>query len=112
MESGDSSATLGSLQEIWEAWNEAHEEIKQKPLSHFRKATDIQFDELEGHLAAGDRDAAAREIVDVMSIALNTLRWLEYEPAEVGDLIRDRAELRMKGQARQILKKYRHQYGI
>ena len=105
-------AALGPFQEIWHAWDEAHAEITRKPLSHFRRAVDIQFDELESHLAAGDRDAAAREAVDVISIALNTLRWLNYKPEEIEDLVRKRAERRMKGQALAILDKYWRVYDI
>ena len=105
-------AALGPFQEIWQAWDEAHAEMTRKPLSHFRRAVDIQFDELEGHLAAGDRDAAAREAVDVISIALNTLRWLDFKPDQIKDLVRERAERRMKGQALAILDKYQRIYGI
>ncbi|MET8449935.1 hypothetical protein [Streptomyces sp. NPDC005209] len=103
---------LGPFQDIWDAWQEVHDEVADKPLSHFRRATDIQFDELEEHLAVGDRDAAAREVVDIISIALNTMRWLGHTPAEIAEIARARAEHRMKGQAAQILAKYREKYGI
>jgi hypothetical protein len=105
-------AELGPFQGIWEAWEEADDAIARKPLSHFRRATDIQFDELESHLAAGDRDAAAREAADVISIALNVMRWLGHTPDEVGEIVRSRAEHRMKGQALAILEKYQAHYGI
>ncbi|MFI2203579.1 hypothetical protein ACH47Z_22935 [Streptomyces sp. NPDC020192] len=103
---------LGPFQDIWDAWQEAHDEVTRKPLSHFRRATDIQFDELEEHLAAGDTEAAAREMVDIVSIALNTMRWLGLTPEEIGEIARARAEHRMKGQAHQILAKYQERYGI
>ncbi|MDX2548939.1 hypothetical protein ACOT81_25185 [Streptomyces sp. WI04-05B] len=103
---------LGPFQDIWDAWQEAHDEIARKPLSHFRRATDIQFDELQEHLDAGDREAAAREVVDIMSVALNVMRWLGHTPAEIGEITRARAEHRMKGQASQILAKYEDRYGI
>jgi hypothetical protein len=111
----DDSATgspLGPFQDIWDAWEEAGPEIKDKPLGHFKRAIEIQFDELEAHRKKGDRDAAAREIVDIISIALNTLRWLSYEPEEIGEIARMRASKRMKGQARAILAKYEREYGI
>lgn len=111
-EGASTDAALGPFQEIWQAWDEAHAEMTRKPLSHFRRAVDIQFDELEGHLAEGDRDAAAREAVDVISIALNTLRWLDLKPDQIEGLVRDRAERRMKGQALAILDKYKRVYGI
>ncbi|MDX3385378.1 hypothetical protein PV682_28475 [Streptomyces niveiscabiei] len=79
---------LGPLQDIWNAWLEVENEMERKPISHFERAAQIQFDELRGHLEAGDDQAAAREMADVISIA------------------RDRAETGMSGQARQILAKY------
>ena len=109
---GMQTAPLGPFQEIWEAWEEAREEIAGKPLSHFRRAADIQFDELECHLAHGNLDAAAREAVDLISVALNTLRWLDFRPDEIAETARMRARYRMSGQAQAILAKYQQQYGI
>jgi hypothetical protein len=103
---------LGAFQDIWDAWDEARDEIMGKPLSHFRRAVEVQFSELESHLAADNREAAAREAIDVISIALNLLRWLEYTPKEIGDIARSRADLRMRGQAHSILEKYKRLYGI
>jgi hypothetical protein len=103
---------LGPFQDIWNAWDEAHDEIRAKPLSHFRRAAEEQFTELEYHLAAGNREAAAREAVDVISVALNCLRWLGHQPDEVAEIARSRAELRMRGQALEILEKYRRLHGI
>jgi hypothetical protein len=103
---------LGPFGAIWEAWDEAHDEIAGKPLSHFKRAIEMQFGELDGHLAAGDKAAAAREMVDVISIALNSLRWLGYQPEDVAKIVRSRAEQRMKGQTLAILDKYERLYGI
>lgn len=110
----EQSATppLGPFQEIWDAWEEVRPEIAEKPLSHFRRAIEIQFEELDGHLANDDRDAAAREIIDMVSIALNTLRWLDYQPEEIAEIARMRARRRMEGQAQSILDKYEDWYGI
>jgi hypothetical protein len=106
------AAPLGPFQEIWEAWEEAAAEITGKPLSHFRRATEIQFDEIQRHLAESNRDAAAREAIDLISVALNTLRQLGYQPDEIAEIARMRARQRMKGQAHAILAKYQQQYGI
>ena len=105
-------APLGPFQDIWDAWEEVRSDIAEKPLSHFRRAIEIQFDELDGHLARTDRDAAAREVVDMISIALNTMRWLGYDPAEIAAIAKMRASQRMRGQARSILDKYEDRYGI
>lgn len=104
--------TLGPFQGIWDAWIEAENEIAQKPLSHFERATQIQFEELKEHLSRGDREAAARELIDVVSIALNNLRNLGFTPQEIAEVARDRADHRMRGQADAILKKYQDTYGI
>jgi len=103
---------LGPFQEIWNAWDEADPQIKGKPITHFRKATDVQFDEIDAHLAAGDREATAREAVDVISIALNVLRWLDYSPDQIAELAQGRARNRMSGQALEILEKYSRNYDI
>ncbi|MFB4424670.1 hypothetical protein C5F59_026770 [Streptomyces sp. QL37] len=106
------SEQLGPFQGIWDAWIEVEQEIAQKPLEHFERATQIQFEELKEHLARGDREAAARELVDVVSIALNHLRNLGFTPQEIAGVAQDRADRRMKGQAKEILEKYRKTYGI
>jgi hypothetical protein len=103
---------LGPFQAIWEAWDDAHDEIVLKPLSHFRRAVEIQFDELDEHLRVGDRDAASREVMDIISVALNLMRRLGYRSEEVSDIARSRAERRMKGQVLGILEKYQQIYGI
>jgi len=103
---------LGPFGVIWEAWNEARDEIINKPLSHFKRAVEVQFEEITEHLAVGDRAAAGREIVDVISIAFNSLRWLGYQPQDVAEIVRSRVEWRMRGQALAILDKYQRLYGI
>jgi hypothetical protein len=103
---------LGPFQEIWDAWDEAHGRVRNKPLPHYQRALEIQFEELEGHLRADDHDRASREAIDIISVALNLLRWLGHQPPEINDLARSRADQRMKGQAHQILDKYQRIYGI
>jgi hypothetical protein len=103
---------LGPFQDFWEAWNEVGDQIRSKPFYHFRRAVEIQFEEMEEHRRDGDTLAAAREAVDVISIALNTLRRLGYQPAEIAEIARDRAEQRMRGKTKEILEKYQKQHGI
>ncbi|ELP68708.1 hypothetical protein ACKI1I_33310 [Streptomyces turgidiscabies] len=97
---------LGPFQGVWDAWVEVQEQIERKPISHFEQAVQIQFSELREHLEAGDREAAAREMVDVVSIALNTLRKLGFSPTEIAEIAQNRAKDRMLGQAEKILDKY------
>ena len=109
---GQAENELGPFQEIWNAWNDVDQEIKKKPIEHFRRAVDIQFDELEEHLRNNDRTRARREAMDVISIALNLLRQLDCKPDDVEKIARDRAANRMHGQAKSILDKYETIYGI
>lgn len=103
---------LGPFQDIWDAWEEVRSDISGKPVSHFRRAIEIQFDELDQHLGRANRDAAAWEVIDMISIALNMMRWLGYGPSEVAEIARTRARQRMRGQTRSILDKYEDRYGI
>jgi hypothetical protein len=112
MEDAMPAPELGPFQGMWEAWEEASEEILDKPIEHFRRATDIQFDELEEHLKNENPEAAAREAIDIISIALNLLRNLGHTPADISRIAQSRATRRMKGQALEILDKYQRVYGI
>jgi hypothetical protein len=103
---------LGPFQDFWDAWDKVGNEIRKKSFEHFPRAVEIQFEEMRKHLHNHDRQAAAREAVDVISIALNTMRWLGYQPEEIAQIARDRAERRMRGQTPSILEKYRSEYGI
>ncbi|ALG12747.1 hypothetical protein [Kibdelosporangium phytohabitans] len=103
---------LGPFQDLWDAWDEADEAIRAKPLYHFELAVGAQFDELRGHLAADLPGKAANEAVAIISVALNLLRRLGYTPDEVAELTRARAADRMRGQTSAILDKYRRQFGV
>ncbi|MEV4316517.1 hypothetical protein [Actinocrispum sp. NPDC049592] len=103
---------LGPFQDIWDAWDEAHQQVTAKPLKHFEAAAGHQFTELRAHLASGDRDAAANEAIDVISIGLNVLRWLDYRPDEIAAAARARAGRRMRGRTLAILEKYERLYGV
>jgi len=97
---------LGPFQKFWEVWNEAHDVIVQKDLAHFRYALEVQFVELENHVKAGNREAAAREATDIISIGLNLMRRLGYTPQEIATIARMRATDRMEGKTKEILAKY------
>lgn len=113
----DGNQALGPFQGFWDAWSDADTEIKEKKLPHFSYAVAIQYEEMREHLERDDRDdvanryAAAKEATDVISIALNTLRWMEFEPAEIAQIAQDRARDRMVGQTHAILEKYEKQRG-
>lgn len=92
---------LGPFQEMWDAWEESRERLLVKPLNHFCKATCIQFDELAGHLAHNDREAAAREAADIVSVSLNLMRRLGYTSVEISEIAREREESR-KGARKEL----------
>jgi hypothetical protein len=103
---------LGPFQDFWDAWNEVGDQIQEKPFEHFPRAVEIQFEEMREHIRNHDKRAAAREAADVISIALNTMRWLGYLPDEIAEIARDRADQRMRGRTSEILTKYQMKYGI
>jgi ssRNA-specific RNase YbeY (16S rRNA maturation enzyme) len=107
----DGNLALGPFQAFWDAWSASDTEIKEKKLPHFSSAVAIQFEEMREHLEREDRYAAAREATDVISIALNTLRWMKFEPAEIAQIARNRARDRMVGKTPEILEKYEKQHG-
>jgi hypothetical protein len=87
----DAVLALGAFGWFWDAWDAADDAVKALPFRHFPNAAYVQFVELAEHLAAGDRLRAAREATDVISVALNTLRWLGFQPDEVAVLALERA---------------------
>lgn len=98
---------LGPFQYFWDVWEYADEAVKGKDFAHFPGVTAVQFVELAEHLADGNRLAAAREATDVISIALNALRWLGLRPADVAQLVDERArELAQPGQVHALLERY------
>lgn len=97
---------------MWQAWDEAHDDLMSKPLSHFRRSIEIQFEEIRDHLRDGKKEAAAREAVDIIGIGLNCLRWLGYQPEEIAEIALSRTEDRMRGRTHEILDKYQRLHGI
>lgn len=97
---------LGPFQPIWNAWNDAAIGAERQTIDDFRGVIEAQFVELNEHLDAGDRQRAAFEAIDIISVALTILRWLDLTPDEIATLAEHRARERMQGQVNQILKKY------
>lgn len=105
---------LGPLQAAYDAWTEVEEQVRsEKPLSHFLRVMEIQFEEITEHLAAGRRDKAINEAVDILSVTLNLLRWLGCSRAEdIAEAITARAQNRYAGRVQEILDKYQTMYGV
>lgn len=97
---------LGALQDLWDAWDPAHQEMLAKDPEHFYAAWRVQVDELRQHLRDNNKRAALNEIVDVISISLNFMRNMGCSPADVAELVRERADKRMRNRTAEILRKY------
>jgi hypothetical protein len=97
---------LGPFQDIWEAWEPAQKEMCAKSIDHFEKAVAVQFVELKQHRNDENDEKAAQEAIDIISIALNLLRNLGYEPEKIAKLARARARNRIAGKTSEILAKY------
>lgn len=98
---------LGPFQSIWNAWDVADAEIRELPLKHFQEALRHQIEELQNHLDNNEADAVANEGIDIVSIGLNVLRWLDRAPEDISRIAEARARNRLEGQTSAILEKYR-----
>ena len=95
--------TLGPLQAVWDAWDEVHALVMAQPDSHFAAAIQLQLAEA----AAEPVETRTKEVIDVISVALNWLRYLGHTPESTAQAIRDRAGYRYAGQSQAIFVKYR-----
>ena len=103
---------LGPLQGMRDAWDRVHDQVMAKPSSHFRISIGIQMDEVDKEIAKGNGSHAAKEMVDILSVTLNWMRWLGLSAGEIAHVIRARAADRYEGQAQNILDKYAKKFGI
>ena len=94
---------LGPFQDIWDAWDPVDARVIKQPASHFPAVIQLQLNEA----AAESINSRGKEVVDIISVSLNWLRWLGYSPAEVADLVRARADDRYVGKVEAILDKYK-----
>jgi len=94
---------LGPFQDIWDAWDEVHNRLMVQPETHFTSTILTQLEEAE----AEPRDTRAKEVIDIISVSLNWLRWLGYGPEMVAQAVQDRAAKRYVGQGEAIFEKYK-----
>jgi hypothetical protein len=81
---------LGSFQGLWAAWNETSDVMLEKDIFRLRRALELQVDELEAHLYAGQTHAAAAKALDSIAEILNFLRRMGYTPEEIAATALDR----------------------
>ena len=99
----EAAPVLGPLQPIWDAWLPIAREINAQPESHFAATLRYQLVELDDaseqyrqSVNSEAEDACLAhymdEVVDVISVALNWLRWLGLNDKEAAFVIRRRAK--------------------
>ncbi len=95
-----------------DTWDEVHDQVVEKPRYHFLRTLGIQLEEVEDDLDRGDLPHAAKEMVDIISVTLNWMRWLGLSAEDIAKVIKTRTETRYLGQAQDILDKYWKEYAI
>ena len=80
---------LGPFQSTWDAWNVVDVRCKMQPRSHFPRVVELQLKEIEA--AWPDKAGVTKEVVDIISIALNWLRWLGFTDEEVAGVVEQRS---------------------
>lgn len=101
---------LGPWQAGFDAWrDECRMELDP---DHFQTTLLVQILEVRESLAAGDREHAAKEVNDIISVALNWSRWLGLSAEEIAAVAEARGGQRYEGQTKDILIRYCEKYGI
>ena len=83
---------LGPFQAIVDAWAPAHDRVMIQPVSHFPEVIRIQVEEALAESPKSLRQV--NEIIDIISVALNWLRWTGLDDAAIADFVRSRAQNR------------------
>lgn len=83
---------LGAFQDLWDAWDEAHDVMMTKDFDHFENAYNKQIEEIKDHLEKGLERKALNEVVDIISITLNLMRNRGLAPPDVVKLVHDRVD--------------------
>jgi hypothetical protein len=81
---------LGPFQGLWQAWDETPDVKLEKDIGHLRHALEVQVDELEAQLYAGNSHAAAAEALGCVSAVLNLLCRMGYTPHQIAEIARHR----------------------
>lgn len=108
----ENSKPLGPWQSGWDAWSEGHDRCMSFSPDHFQTTLLIQIIEVREQLALGDDEHAAKEMNDIISVTLNWMRWLGFEPQDIARIAEERGTLRYKGQVHEIMDKYCARLGI
>ena len=80
---------LGPFQAIWDAWEPYYDRIMAQPPSHFPTLIEMQVEEWRA--GAPHLDAQVKEIIDIISVCLNWLRWHRLTPEAIAGIAVARA---------------------
>ena len=97
-------AVLGPFQDIWDAWEPVNERTMRQPVDHFDVSLRMQLDEIEVEDPKSIR--TTKEIIDIISLALNWMRWQGHTPGSIAALVKWRAETRYAPDPNAIFEKY------
>jgi hypothetical protein len=81
---------LGPFQDLWQVWTESPDVKLEQDIGHLRRALEVQVDELEAQLYAGNTRAAAAEALGCVTSVLNLLCRMGYTPHQIAEIARDR----------------------
>ena len=101
---------LGVLNLICDIWDQVNDRVVQLPPAHFAASLIIQIAEALEHIKDGDKAAATKEVVDIISVSLNWLRAFGLDRRGIEELILLRLSRYADPVA--IMDKYRKVYGI
>ena len=102
---------LGPLGDIWDVWDEEHDQIMSQSFNHFMSLYLGQIQELLSHHNQGNKQGTIKEAIDFMSVSINFLRWSGLSAHEIYDAIKDRVDTRYRGKVRAIIDRDAGRYG-
>lgn len=104
--------TLGPWQAGFDAWTLLADKIRNRPPDHFQTTLLVQIIEVREQLARGDWMHAAKEMNDIISVALNWMRSLGLNDEDIARIATIRAATRYEGQVVDIMDTYQKKYDI
>ena len=108
---GPNCEFLGVLGDMWEVWNEEHDQIMSQSFLHFNSLYLRQLQELLAHHNQSNTQGAINEAIDFLSVSINYLRWSGLSAHEIFDAIKDRIDTRYRGKVRTIIDRDTGRYG-
>ena len=105
---------LGVLEDVWDVWTPAADIARDR--GYFARVAEAQVAEIEHQInlatrgVSGAREAAWAEMVDLIAVALDWMRFTGVTKGEVEGYISDRVKFRYRNNTKKIVEKYNHPY--